>query len=236
MRRRTPAIPPASFRPSARRPDHAGERRRAVVREVTTVMVLVVGVATVLAFDPAADDVLDLGPASSGEVVPAVLPAAAAASTTVRAVTTPSGPTDPGALVAAREQAVADAEAQLAAEAEAARLAEERAAQEAAAAAAAERAAVWDRLADCESGAWDRDGHPIPGTATWDYGLHPSQDGFFQGGLQFHPVTWDEFRDADMPDHAGSATRSQQIAIAERVLDAQGWEAWPVCSKKLGYR
>ncbi|MBW3619165.1 MAG: transglycosylase family protein [Actinobacteria bacterium] len=118
----------------------------------------------------------------------------------------------------------------------AAREAERAAAEREAAARAAERAAVWDRLADCESGAWDRDRQPVPGTATWDYGLRPSEDGFFEGGLQFHPVTWDEFRDPDMPDHAGRASRAQQIAIAERVLEAQGWEAWPVCSRKLGYR
>jgi hypothetical protein len=24
--------------------------------------------------------------------------------------------------------------------------------------------------------------------------------------------------------------------VAERVLQKQGWKAWPVCSRKLGYR
>jgi hypothetical protein len=31
-------------------------------------------------------------------------------------------------------------------------------------------------------------------------------------------------------------SRSQQIKVAERVLQKQGWKAWPVCSRKLGYR
>jgi Tfp pilus assembly protein FimV len=30
--------------------------------------------------------------------------------------------------------------------------------------------------------------------------------------------------------------RAQQIAVAEKVLAAQGWNAWPVCSKKAGAR
>jgi hypothetical protein len=32
------------------------------------------------------------------------------------------------------------------------------------------------------------------------------------------------------------ASRTQQIAVAERVLAAQGWKAWPACSRKLGLR
>jgi resuscitation-promoting factor RpfB len=98
--------------------------------------------------------------------------------------------------------------------------------------------AVWDDLADCESGDWDRDGDPIPGTARWDYGLEFAHEGFelFEGGLNFHPDTWDEFRDPQMPDHAGHADREQEIVVGERVLEAQGWGAWPVCSEMLGLR
>lgn len=108
--------------------------------------------------------------------------------------------------------------------------------QQAAEAAAAERRALWDRLADCESGARDRDNTPIPGSRRWDYGLNPGEDGFFQGGLQFHPETWDAFKDPGMPDHAGQAAPAVQIAVAERVLARQGWRAWPVCSRMLGLR
>lgn len=95
---------------------------------------------------------------------------------------------------------------------------------------------VWDDLADCESGDWDANGDPITGSARWDYGLTFSHGDIFEGGPNFHPGTWDAFRDADMPDHAGLATRDQQVVVAERVLDEQGWGAWPVCSRMLGLR
>lgn len=95
---------------------------------------------------------------------------------------------------------------------------------------------VWDRLADCESGDRDTEGRPLPGTARWDYGLEFTHEGYerFEGGLNFDPATWDDFRDADMPGHAGHATREQEITIGERVLAAQGWGAWPVCSEMIG--
>jgi hypothetical protein len=88
---------------------------------------------------------------------------------------------------------------------------------------------VWGRLADCESGFRDNGGNVIPNSRRWDFA-----SGFFEGGLQFHPTTWEEFRDPSMPGHAGQATPEQQIAVAERVLAAQGWGAWPLCSKRVG--
>ncbi len=96
-------------------------------------------------------------------------------------------------------------------------------------------AATWDRLADCESGDW-HNGQPLPGTRRWDYGLTFSHGDIFEGGVNFHPRTWDQYRDDDMPGHAGQATRAQQIAVSELVLRDQGWGAWPVCSRKLGLR
>ena len=105
-------------------------------------------------------------------------------------------------------------------------------------AAADQRAArrdLWFRLADCESGFRDN-GTPIPGSARWNYGLNPGDGAPFEGGLQFAPFTWDGFRDPGMPGHAGNATPAQQIIVAERVLAAQGWKAWPVCSRMLGLR
>lgn len=110
------------------------------------------------------------------------------------------------------------------------------AAEVAAEAASSTPRTVWDRLADCESGDWDRNGNPIPGSARWDYGLSFSHGDSFEGGPNFHPRTWEAFKDADMPGHAGQATRAQQIIVAERVLAAQGWRAWPVCSRMLGLR
>ena len=89
----------------------------------------------------------------------------------------------------------------------------------------------WDDLADCESGTRGPDGIPNEGTADW-----ASTVGYFEGGLQFAPPTWDAFRDPGMPERGDLATREQQIAVAERVLDAQGWGAWPACSRIVGLR
>lgn len=90
---------------------------------------------------------------------------------------------------------------------------------------------VWDRLADCESGLWDRHGIPIRGTADWGY-----DDGVYEGGLNFHPDTWDWLRPDSFPESAADASRRQEIVVAGRVLDVQGWKAWPVCSRKIGVR
>lgn len=90
----------------------------------------------------------------------------------------------------------------------------------------------WDALADCESGEWDRYAEPIPGSARWDHSGHRT----FEGGLQFHPGTWSAFKPSGYPAHAWQATREQQIVVGERVQEAQGWGAWPVCSRKIGLR
>jgi hypothetical protein len=97
----------------------------------------------------------------------------------------------------------------------------------------------WDRLADCESGEWvDGGASFVEGSARWDYGIDFAHEGYeqFEGGLNFAAGTWDAFRDPDMPDHAGNATREQQIVVAERVLAEQGWGAWPRCSEMVGLR
>ena len=79
---------------------------------------------------------------------------------------------------------------------------------------------TWDRLAHCESGGrW----HIATG------------NGYF-GGLQFSASTWRAFggrRFAALPHHA---SRTQQVRVAERVRNAQGWGAWPSCSRRVGLR
>jgi resuscitation-promoting factor RpfA len=73
----------------------------------------------------------------------------------------------------------------------------------------------WDRLAQCESsGNW---------AANTGNG--------FSGGLQFTASTW---RAYGGQGNAHTATRTDQITVAERVLADQGWDAWPACSAKLG--
>ncbi len=82
---------------------------------------------------------------------------------------------------------------------------------------AATPTAKWDRIAQCESGGkWN--------TATGN--------GYY-GGLQFSMGTWKAFGGSGSPH---KASKSQQIAVAERILAKQGWKAWPACSRKAGYR
>ena len=70
----------------------------------------------------------------------------------------------------------------------------------------------WDAIAQCESsGNWAAN----------------TGNGFF-GGLQFTQSTWKAFGGSGTPQHA---SREQQIAVAEKVLDGQGIGAWPVCGK-----
>jgi peptidoglycan hydrolase CwlO-like protein len=69
----------------------------------------------------------------------------------------------------------------------------------------------WDAIAECESG------------GNW------SLDSTYDGGLQFHPDTWLGYGGGAYARYAWQATREQQIAIAERVLDGQGPGAWPNC-------
>ena len=85
----------------------------------------------------------------------------------------------------------------------------------------------WNALADCESG--DGDGKR-PYRVTWRY------DGLFDGGFQFQPSTCTSYKSSHHPRFAYSATPPQQLRVARRVLNAQGWKAWPVCSRKIGQR
>lgn len=74
---------------------------------------------------------------------------------------------------------------------------------------------TWDRLAECESG----------GNWSIDTGNG------YSGGLQFSPSTWEAYGGSGK---ASDASRGEQIAVAERVLEGQGWGAWPSCSKQVG--
>ena len=96
----------------------------------------------------------------------------------------------------------------------------------------------WARLADCETGDWIGDEH-VDGSARWRWGdpdeeTPPWGGGQFHGGLQFYPDTWTWLRPEHYPEQAWQATPEQQVAVAERVLATQGWQAWPVCSRRVG--
>lgn len=88
----------------------------------------------------------------------------------------------------------------------------------------------WHSLAMCEASKdgviyWDYDGSNY----SWGNGL-------FDGGLQFHPRTWTAFGGGQYAEYAWQATPEQQVHIAQHVQAAQGWGAWPSCSKKIGLR
>lgn len=74
---------------------------------------------------------------------------------------------------------------------------------------------TWDELAQCESGG--------------DWSINSGNG--YSGGLQFSPSTWEAHGGSGA---ASDASRGEQIAVAERVLDSQGWGAWPSCSQQIG--
>lgn len=73
----------------------------------------------------------------------------------------------------------------------------------------------WDRIAECESsGRWN---------INTGNGYH--------GGLQFAPSTWRAYGGGQYAPRADLATRSEQIAVGERVARSQGLSAWPTCGR-----
>ncbi|MFE7617535.1 transglycosylase family protein [Streptomyces sp. NPDC057496] len=75
-------------------------------------------------------------------------------------------------------------------------------------------ATTWDRVAECESG----------GTWSADFG-----NGSY-GGLQLSPETWKAYGGESYAERADLASRAQQIAVAQKVLEDQGPQAWPSCA------
>ena len=77
---------------------------------------------------------------------------------------------------------------------------------------------VWDRVAKCESG------------GNWKIN---TGNGYY-GGLQFAAGTWKAYGGRTYGNQAHQATKSEQIAIARRVLAGQGAGAWPTCGRRAG--
>ncbi|WP_406135152.1 transglycosylase family protein [Streptomyces sp. NBC_01089] len=77
---------------------------------------------------------------------------------------------------------------------------------------------VWDKVARCES------------TGDWQIN---TGNGYY-GGLQFSRSTWQAYGGGVYAPRADLANERQQIAVAEKVLRAQGPTAWPVCSVRAG--
>ncbi|MFB6619927.1 transglycosylase family protein [Streptomyces sp. NPDC085524] len=83
--------------------------------------------------------------------------------------------------------------------------------------ASAATASEWDRVAQCESG------------GNWAIN---TGNGYY-GGLQFSSSTWAAYGGKSYAPQANQASKSQQIAIAEKVLKGQGKGAWPSCGVGL---
>ena len=83
--------------------------------------------------------------------------------------------------------------------------------------ASAATASEWDTVAQCESG------------GNWSIN---TGNGYY-GGLQFSASTWAAYGGTAYAPQANQASKSQQIAVAEKVLAAQGKGAWPVCGTGL---
>lgn len=77
---------------------------------------------------------------------------------------------------------------------------------------------VWEKVAACES------------TGNW----HINTGNGYYGGLQFTRSTWAAYGGTAYAARADLATKDQQIAVAEKVLDGQGPGAWPTCSVRAG--
>ncbi len=81
----------------------------------------------------------------------------------------------------------------------------------------AARTKTWERLANCESG------------KRW----HVNTGNGYYGGLQFSRSTWRAYDGGHFAKRPDNARKKEQIAVAERVLNNQGWGAWPSCSDRL---
>jgi resuscitation-promoting factor RpfA len=77
---------------------------------------------------------------------------------------------------------------------------------------------TWDRVAACESGG--------------NWAINTGNG--FHGGLQFTHSTWIAYGGGAYASDANLASKSAQIAVAEKVLASQGPGAWPVCSVRAG--
>jgi hypothetical protein len=84
--------------------------------------------------------------------------------------------------------------------------------------ASAADAGTWDRVAECESGGlWSAD-----------------EDNGFYGGLQLDQETWEEYGGTELAERPDLASRGQQIDVAERILEAEGPDAWSDCADSAG--
>ncbi|MGW3952552.1 transglycosylase family protein [Streptomyces sp. NPDC004752] len=77
---------------------------------------------------------------------------------------------------------------------------------------------TWDRVAECESG----------GSWSASFG-----NGYF-GGLQISQQDWGKYGGLEYATTPDQASRSQQIAVAEKILADQGTTPWATCARLSG--
>jgi hypothetical protein len=88
----------------------------------------------------------------------------------------------------------------------------------AASGASAADSTTWDKVAQCETGgSWSQNGG----------------NGFY-GGLQLTQENWEKYGGLDYAPSADLASRNQQIAVAEKLLDDQGVGAFHTCGLTSG--
>ncbi|MER6029403.1 transglycosylase family protein [Streptomyces sp. NPDC001851] len=77
---------------------------------------------------------------------------------------------------------------------------------------------TWDKVAECESGgSWSAD----------------TGNGYY-GGLQISQDDWGRYGGTQYAASADQASRSQQIAVAEKILADQGTKPWATCALLSG--
>ncbi|MFI9806257.1 transglycosylase family protein [Streptomyces sp. NPDC052301] len=77
---------------------------------------------------------------------------------------------------------------------------------------------TWDKVAECESGgSWSAD----------------TGNGYY-GGLQISQADWDKYGGTQYAESADRASRSQQIAVAEKIVADQGTKPWATCALLAG--
>ncbi|MGW0630632.1 transglycosylase family protein [Streptomyces sp. NPDC002758] len=77
---------------------------------------------------------------------------------------------------------------------------------------------TWDKVAECESGgSWSAD----------------DGNGYY-GGLQITQAFWEKYGGLDYASSPDQASRSQQIAVAEKILAHRGTAPWATCALLSG--
>ncbi|MGI5443852.1 transglycosylase family protein [Streptomyces shenzhenensis] len=77
---------------------------------------------------------------------------------------------------------------------------------------------TWDRVAECESG------------GSWS----ASTGNGYYGGLQISQQDWDKYGGLEYATTPDQASRSQQIAVAEKILADRGTTPWATCALLSG--